>query len=60
MSGTAIVAGLTLLLPLAPPIRAAFGFTPMPAVQLGALIAIIASYVGATETAKRRFYRNRP
>jgi Mg2+-importing ATPase len=33
-----------------------FGFVPLSALQMAAIIAIVAGYIGATETAKAWFF----
>jgi Mg2+-importing ATPase len=52
---TAAVAGLALLLPYLP-LTAYFGFTPLPAAVLAALVAVTLGYVLCSELAKRRLY----
>jgi Mg2+-importing ATPase len=55
---TLAVGALTFALPYAGLVAAPFDLQPLPAAVLGALLAITAGYVAATELAKHRFYRN--
>lgn len=57
---TALVAVAILMLPWFVPFAALFGFVPLPASLLAAMLAIVAGYVLATEIAKRIYYRRRP
>lgn len=54
---TVAVVALTFLLPYVGPLAAIFGFVPLSAVELVAIIAIIVGYVIANELAKAWFYR---
>ncbi|MEX2648922.1 MAG: magnesium-translocating P-type ATPase [Alphaproteobacteria bacterium] len=53
------VAVATLAIPFLGPLSSAFGFVPLSAPQMGAVIAIVAGYIAATEAAKAWFYRSR-
>lgn len=55
---TVLVAALTMVMPYLGPVSRWFGFVPMPAEVLAALIGITVLYVAATEWAKARFYRH--
>ena len=57
---TATVFALTFLLPYIEPVAAVFGFVPLSAGELVAIVAIIVGYVVANELAKAWFYRRRP
>jgi len=58
LAGSAMaVAALAVALPFLGPPAALFGLVPLSAPELGAVALIVAAYVGATEAAKRRFYR---
>jgi Mg2+-importing ATPase len=52
------VAALALALPYAGGLAAAFGFVPLPASFVGAVLLIVCAYVVMTEVAKRVFYRH--
>ncbi len=56
---TVVLAVLTVLLPYVPFVGIV-GFAPLPAGVMGAVLAITALYVAATEGAKRWFYRRMP
>jgi len=49
----------TLAIPYVPPLARLFGFVPLSSALLATTLAILAGYVVATETAKRRFYAKR-
>jgi P-type Mg2+ transporter len=55
---TAAVIALTLALPYLP-FSAVFGFVPLPAPMMLAMIALTLAYVAAAEVAKRYFYAHR-
>jgi len=54
---TIVVALATLAIPYLGPLSSAFGFVPLAATQIAAVIAIVAGYIVATEGAKVWFYR---
>ena len=56
LGSTAALAGLTIALPYIP-FAGIFGFVPLPAGLLGALLAITVLYVVASEITKSWFYR---
>jgi Mg2+-importing ATPase len=56
---TLAVMALALALPFIGPLARLFGFVPMPATMVAALVAIVTVYVVATETAKTWFWRRR-
>jgi len=58
MISTAIVTVLTLVLPYLP-FTSIFGFVPLPAPLMLAMIALTLAYVGAAEIAKKFFYARR-
>ncbi len=51
------VAAATLAAPFLGMPSSAFGFVPLPALHMGALIAIVAGYIAATEAGKAWLYR---
>jgi hypothetical protein len=53
------VATLAVAAPFIRPFAAIFGFSALPWPMLGAMLAIVAGYVVATEMAKLWFYRSR-
>lgn len=55
----ATVAGsvAALAIPFLGPFASAFGFVPLSALQMGAVLVIVAGYIAATEGAKAWFYR---
>jgi Mg2+-importing ATPase len=55
---TLAVAVATLTIPFLGALSSVFGFVPLSAAQMGAIIAIVAGYIGATETAKAWFFRS--
>ena len=55
LASTAAVAGVTLALPYLP-FRSLFGFVPLPAPLMLAMIGLTALYVVVTEVAKKSFY----
>jgi Mg2+-importing ATPase len=55
---TLAVAAATLVIPFLGPISAIFGFVPLSASELGAVIVIVAGYIVATELAKAWFFRS--
>lgn len=56
---TVALIGLTLVIPYLP-LVGVFGFEPLPAGLVVAILAITALYVAATEMTKRWFYRGMP
>lgn len=54
---TLAVAAATFTIPFLGALSAAFGFVPLSALQLGAIIAIVLGYIVATEVAKAWFFR---
>jgi Mg2+-importing ATPase len=57
--GSSLAVGVvTVALPFVPGVAHAMGFTRPPAVLLGALVVIVASYVAAAELTKRVYYRD--
>jgi Mg2+-importing ATPase len=54
---TLTVSIATLWTPFLGPLSSMFGFVPLSALQMGAVIAIVVAYVAATEGAKLGFYR---
>jgi Mg2+-importing ATPase len=56
---TAAVAVLAVALPYIAPAARLLGFVPLPPTLLAVVIGIVCAYVGATEAAKRRFWRTR-
>jgi len=56
---TLAVAAMALAMPFLGPLSSLFGFVPLSAVQMGAVVAIVAGYVAATEVAKAWFYGRR-
>jgi P-type Mg2+ transporter len=56
---TVAVAVLAVAVPYIGPFARVFGFVALPWPLLAASLAIVAGYILATETAKRRFYRHR-
>jgi len=54
---TLACAGLGVLLPFIPPVAHTFGFRPLPAIFLGILLLMIATYLLLVELGKRRFFR---
>ena len=59
LGSTAAVFALAFLLPYVEPLAAVFGFVPLSAGELVAIVAIIVGYVAANELAKTWFYRRR-
>jgi len=59
MWATVAVATLAVAAPFIRPFAAIFGFSALPWPMLGAMLAIVAGYVVATEMAKLWFYRSR-
>ena len=55
---TLAVAAATLAIPFLGRLSAVFGFVPLSALQMGAVIAIVIGYIVATEAAKALFYRS--
>jgi Mg2+-importing ATPase len=55
LASTLVMVGLTLLIPYLP-FQAWFGFVPLPAPLLLAMIGLTALYVAVTEMAKKYFY----
>ena len=51
-----MVAAGTLAIPFLGPLSSIFGFVPLSAQQLATVIAIVISYIAATEGAKIWFY----
>jgi Mg2+-importing ATPase len=56
---TVAVIAATLTIPFLGRLSSAFGFVPLSALQMGAVIAIVVAYIAATEWAKAWFYRTR-
>jgi Mg2+-importing ATPase len=56
---TVAVLVATLTVPYLGPLSSMFGFVPLPAPQMVAVIGVVVAYVLATEAAKRWFYRSR-
>ena len=54
---TLAVAVATLAIPFLGPLSSVFGFVPLSALQMGAVIAIVVGYIVATEAAKAWFFR---
>jgi Mg2+-importing ATPase len=54
---TLAVAAATFAIPFLGALSSAFGFVPLSALQVGAVVAIVVGYVVATEFAKARFLR---
>jgi len=54
--GMSIVA---LAIPFLGPFTSAFGFVPLSALEMGAVVVIVTGYIAATETAKAWFYRTK-
>jgi Mg2+-importing ATPase len=54
---TLAVAAATFTIPFLGALTASFGFVPVSALQLGAVIAIVLGYIVATEVAKAWFFR---
>lgn len=57
---TAVVLALTFAIPWLGPLSAAFGFVPLSASMLAAIVAILLGYIVATEAVKAWFFRARP
>jgi Mg2+-importing ATPase len=57
LGGTITVFAVSLVIPYAGPPARLFGFVPLPAPLLAALVAIVLAYIGATEAMKLLFYR---
>jgi Mg2+-importing ATPase len=55
---TMAVAAATFTIPLLGALSSLFGFVPLPAVQMGTIIAIVLGYVVTTEMTKVRFFRS--
>jgi len=55
---TLATAVATLAIPFLGPLSSAFGFVPLSALQMGAVVVIVAGYIAATELAKAWFYRS--
>jgi Mg2+-importing ATPase len=56
---TVVVAVATLAVPFLGPLSAVFGFVPLSALQMGAVLAIVLGYIAATEGGKAWFYGHR-
>lgn len=56
---TVSVCAVTLAIPYLGPPSAVFGFVPLSALQMLAVLVIVAGYIAATEAAKAWFYRER-
>ena len=56
LAPTAVIVGLTLILPYSP-VAGIFGFEPLPLSFLLFLIVIVLLYIAATELAKRTYYK---
>ena len=55
---TLAVAFATLTIPFLGALSSVFGFVPLSAPQMGAIISIVAGYIAATEAAKAWFFRS--
>ena len=55
---TVIVAAATFAIPFLGSMSTVFGFVPLSAIQLGAVVAIVLGYIVATEVAKTWFFRS--
>ncbi|HRO14416.1 MAG TPA: magnesium-translocating P-type ATPase [Paracoccus sp. (in: a-proteobacteria)] len=60
MWSTVVVLALTFAIPWLGPLSAAFGFVPLPASTLAAIVAILLGYIALTEAMKAWFFRARP
>ena len=56
---TVTVSIAALAIPFLGPLASVFGFVPLSALQMGAVLVIVAGYIAATEGAKAWFYRTR-
>jgi Mg2+-importing ATPase len=56
---TVAMSVVALAMPYLGPIASAFGFVPLSALHMVAVLAIVAGYIAATEGAKVRFYKAR-
>jgi Mg2+-importing ATPase len=60
LGSTITVGALALVLPWLHPVASLFGFVPLPAQLMGALLLIALTYLAATEMTKRWFFRTGP
>lgn len=58
LCSTLVVAATTFIIPFLRVPSSAFGFVPLSAAQMGAIVAIVLGYIGATEVAKVWFFRS--
>jgi Mg2+-importing ATPase len=56
---TVVMSIVALVIPFLGPFASAFGFVPLSALEMGAVLIIVAGYIVATEGAKAWFYRSR-
>jgi Mg2+-importing ATPase len=57
---TTIAVTITALtIPFLGPLASAFGFAPLSALQMGAVVIVVVGYIAATEGAKAWFYKTR-
>jgi Mg2+-importing ATPase len=56
---TVVMSIVALAIPFLGPFASAFGFLPLSALEMGAVLIIVAGYIAATEGAKSWFYRTR-
>jgi Mg2+-importing ATPase len=56
---TAAVTITAFTIPFFGPLASAFGFAPLSALHMGAVVIIVAGYIAATEGAKAWFYRTK-
>jgi Mg2+-importing ATPase len=54
------VATVALALPWLPAVANVLGFVPIPLPLMASLIAVVGTYVAATEAVKRWFWRHQP
>ena len=58
LCSTLVVAAATFITPFLGVPSSAFGFVPLSAAQMSAIVAIVLGYIGATEVAKAWFFRS--
>ena len=56
---TVVMSIVALAIPFLGPFTSVFGFVPLSALEMGAVLVIVAGYIAATEGAKAWFYRTR-
>ena len=56
---TVVMSIVALAIPFLGPFTSVFGFVPLSAIEMGAVLIIVAGYIAATEGAKAWFYRTR-